>query len=254
MITVGAKAPDFTLKDQYGNDFQLSRVLATRNVLLNFIPAAFTQICGVEVPSLASFYDLFLSSANTVAVVITADNHPSNLGWMRYLNIAVPYILSDYEPKGKVCQQYGCWNAQDGIPDRASVLVGQDGVVKFGESVTKFGRRDVPSLLMIAQKAAGLPVQAPETIRTRIEMPILFVSNTCMHCAAVREQLQKLQLDTKIVVRVVNGDNEAVQWLLSVQPSGDVPVLFDVDKTLYVGGPNVIEGLRRIAKRVGLPT
>jgi peroxiredoxin/glutaredoxin len=250
MIAVGTRAPDFTLRTQDDQALQLLSELAKRNVLIVFIPAAFTPICSTEVPALSALFRQFLDTAKTLPVVITADNVPSNREWMRQLGSKVPPVLSDYEPKGKVSKAYGAWNETDGIPDRASVLVGRDGLVKYAESVTKFGKRSVPSLLAISQRAAGMPVTAPASAKMPLDLPILFVSKTCPFCLSVQEQLNAMQLETRVVVRVVDGDSEAVQWLLGIQPSGDVPVLVD-GGSVYVGAINAVEGLKRVAMRSG---
>ena len=46
-ITVGNEAPDFTLKDQNGNDLTLS-ALRGRNVVIVFYPFTFTGVCQGE--------------------------------------------------------------------------------------------------------------------------------------------------------------------------------------------------------------
>ena len=47
-LSVGAQAPDFTLKDQNGQPVSLSDFRGRKNVLLVFFPLAFTGICQGE--------------------------------------------------------------------------------------------------------------------------------------------------------------------------------------------------------------
>lgn len=42
MLDVGSKAPDFSLKDQFGRMITLSNLLGDNNVLLAFYPLDFT--------------------------------------------------------------------------------------------------------------------------------------------------------------------------------------------------------------------
>ena len=47
-IAIGEEAPDFTLKDQDGNDVTLSSFRGKQNVALVFYPFTFTGICQGE--------------------------------------------------------------------------------------------------------------------------------------------------------------------------------------------------------------
>lgn len=60
--------------------------------------------------------------------------------------IAFP-LLSDFHPKGAVSREYGLWLDGPGISDRATVLIGKDGVVLWSESVGPGGERDPGELL-----------------------------------------------------------------------------------------------------------
>ncbi len=252
MIPVGTQAPDFELPDQYGVPFRLSSLRGKKHALLFFIPAAFTQICGTEVPAMASLADAFDHSADTVVVVITADRTDSNLHWLRHLGAEDLRILSDFWPHGKVSQAYGAFLPADGIPDRATVLVGKDGVVQYAESVGKFGKRSVPALLQIARAKDGrapLPADA-FTARMPNDLPILFVTERqgCRFCQRVLEQIHALQIEEHIVIRNVDTDDEAMRWLLSVHPEGSVPALY-FRGHLDVGADAIVQTLTGWATR-----
>jgi len=47
-LAVGEHAPDFTLKDQNGQDVNLSSFRGDKNVVIVFYPFAFSGICSVE--------------------------------------------------------------------------------------------------------------------------------------------------------------------------------------------------------------
>jgi len=230
MIPVGTPAPDFEIPDQHGAPFRLSSLRGKKNVLLFFIPAAFTQICGTEVPAMASLVEAFDQGADTAVVVITADRADTNLHWLRHLGAERLRILSDFWPHGQVSQAYGAFLSADGIPDRATVLVGKDGIVRYAESVGKFGKRSVPALLQMARMQDGrapLPSDA-FTAKMPLDLPVLFITSRqgCPYCHYVLEQIRALQLEEHIVIRSVDTDDEAMGWLLSVRPEGRVPLLY----------------------------
>ena len=126
-ITVGEKAPDFTLKDQYGEDFTLA-ALTGRIVLLSFHPLAATGICTEQMKSLEAHYDDFLA-LNTVPVGISVDAVPSKKLWSDSMKLKNLRILSDFWPHGKVIREYGLFREKNGFSERANIIVGRDGKV-----------------------------------------------------------------------------------------------------------------------------
>nr|MCW2727609.1 peroxiredoxin [Aeromicrobium sp.] len=47
-LSIGDAAPDFTLKNQHGEDISLSSFRGEKNVVLVFFPFAFSGICTGE--------------------------------------------------------------------------------------------------------------------------------------------------------------------------------------------------------------
>ena len=64
-------------------------------------------------------------------------------------------LLADFHPKGAVADAYGLLLAEKGITDRATVLVGKDGTVKWAESVGPAGARQPMALLEKCQQLGG---------------------------------------------------------------------------------------------------
>src|SRR5690348_8235242 len=60
-IEVGDEAPDFTLKDQNGQEVRLSAFRGVKNVLLVFYPLAFTGTCQGELCSLRDNLNEFVN-------------------------------------------------------------------------------------------------------------------------------------------------------------------------------------------------
>lgn len=226
MISTGTIAPRFALPDQNSETFRLERWLGRHNVLLLFIPIAFTPICTTELPALALYREQFWSDTDTVVAAITSDTPPANREWARSCNAAELYVLSDHHPIGEVSKAYGAWLPDDGIPDRATVIIGRDGRVKYSESVGKFGKRSITALLQTAAAINGSKVSMPPSVRMPLDLPVLFVMNSCPHCASLLRELRALRAEDRVVVREIMGDRSAYDQLLQVQPQGRVPTLW----------------------------
>lgn len=56
-------------------------------------------------------------------------------------------LLSDFHPKGAMATAYGVYLDARGITDRATVLIGKDGVVLWSSSVGPPGKREASELL-----------------------------------------------------------------------------------------------------------
>lgn len=235
MIPPGSRAPQFDLQTQAGSRFRLADFHGKHNVLLMFLPAAFTPICTTELPALAALRDQFWMNANTAVAAVTVDNSPANREWARRCNSDGVIVLSDFYPHGAVSQAYGAWIPGEGISDRASVIIDRNGIVRYSESVGKFGKRSVPALLDFAQSIEGNRPAGRATAGMHLDLPVLYTSTTCPHCVAIKTLVQRLRLDDRIVIRDVDQDTDAMIQLLKVQSHGLVPTLARSDgKNLLV--------------------
>ena len=75
-VHVGQKAPDFTLPSIDGGTVSLSDYQGSRNVVISFVPAAWTPICSDQWPGYNIAQKTF-ESRNAVLIGITADNIPT---------------------------------------------------------------------------------------------------------------------------------------------------------------------------------
>jgi len=101
-LSVGDKAPAFTLVDTEKKPRSLSELLGKKTVLA-FIPGAFTGVCTKE---LCTFRDSLesLRSLNTQIVAISVDAPFSNKAFAEQCNLGFP-VLSDYARE--VSMKYG---------------------------------------------------------------------------------------------------------------------------------------------------
>jgi len=125
----GDVAPDFVLRDQNGKEFKLSDFRGKR-VLLSFHPAAWTRVCSLQMQSLEANKDVF-ESLNTVAVGVSVDTIPSKRAWAKELGITSTRLLADFWPHGHVAKLYGIFRENDGISERANIILDEAGKVIF---------------------------------------------------------------------------------------------------------------------------
>ena len=125
----GDVAPDFALRDQSGKEFKLSDFRGKR-VLLSFHPAAWTRVCSLQMQSLEANKDVF-ESLNTVAVGVSVDTIPSKRAWAKELGITSTRLLADFWPHGHIAKLYGIFREQDGISERANIILDEAGKVIF---------------------------------------------------------------------------------------------------------------------------
>jgi peroxiredoxin len=126
-VQVGDQAPDFTLKDQNGNDVTLSSFRGEKNVVVVFYPFTFTGVCEGELCSLRDDIGAFDTNAAQV-VAISCDTRHAQKQWADKQGFTFP-VLSDFWPHGAVAQAYGVFNEALGCANRATFVIDKAGKV-----------------------------------------------------------------------------------------------------------------------------
>jgi len=126
-ISIGEYAPDFVLKDNRGQDICLSDFKGKR-VLLSWHPLAWTKVCADQMKALETNLAEF-EKQNTIPLGLSIDSYPSKNAWAKELQIANVKLLADFWPHGKVAQDYGLFREQEGVSERANVLIDETGKV-----------------------------------------------------------------------------------------------------------------------------
>lgn len=133
VIKIGDTAPDFTLRESGGAQFNLAQKLASLNhqngtlcgVLLVFLPHAFSPVCGSEIAELAELSQQPECSGTAVCAIST-DSIFALARWRKDLNLPAecPLIfLSDFWQHGAVSELYGAFNPERGAATRKSFLI-----------------------------------------------------------------------------------------------------------------------------------
>ena len=128
-VKVGNPAPDFTLKAVSGDTVSLKQYLSKKNVVISFVPAAWTPVCSDQWPGYNIVKDMF-DQYDTVLLGITVDNIPTLFSWTNQMgNLWFP-VLSDFWPHGSVAEKYGVLRS-DGTSERALFVIDKKGIIRY---------------------------------------------------------------------------------------------------------------------------
>jgi peroxiredoxin (alkyl hydroperoxide reductase subunit C) len=138
-LKVGDSAPDFTLKTAKKDVWHLADFRNKKNVVLAFVPYAFSSVCSTQLPSYEAELTRF-RDFNTEVVSVSMDSAYSLNAWSKSINVTFP-LLSDFYPQGQVVDLYGVRNV-GGFPNRAVFVIDKSGVIRYIEVLDNPG--DLP--------------------------------------------------------------------------------------------------------------
>jgi len=123
------RAPDFTLPTLSGASIMLSQYQNKKNVVLSFVPAAWTPVCSQQWPGYNIAKDLF-DKYDTELIGISVDNIPTLHAWTKEMgNLWFP-VASDFWPHGAVAKKYGILRS-NGVSERALFVIDKNGVIRY---------------------------------------------------------------------------------------------------------------------------
>lgn len=149
-VKVGQMAPDFELPSITGEKVKLSQYRGKSNVLISFVPAAWTPVCSDQWPGYNIAQPLF-EEMNTVVLGISVDNTPSQFAWSEAMNTITFPVLSDFWPHGKVASTYGVLRS-DGTSERALFIIDKQGVIRYIDVHDINSRPDLGVIMQELQK------------------------------------------------------------------------------------------------------
>jgi peroxiredoxin len=129
LVKVGDQAPGFTLPSISGKKVSLSQYRGRKNVVLSFVPAAYTPVCSKQWPGYNISLDLF-KKHDTVLLGITTDNIPTLHAWTTQMGGLDFQALSDFWPHGKAASRYGILRS-DGTSERALIVIDRQGTIRY---------------------------------------------------------------------------------------------------------------------------
>ncbi len=128
-LAVGAKAPNFSLKDTPDQKVSLLDFVG-QTVILAFYPADFSPVCGNEMTLFNEVLPEF-QKYNAQFLGISVDNIWSHLAFAKDRNLRFP-LLSDFHPKGEVSKLYNAYREEDGESERALYVIDEKGFISWG--------------------------------------------------------------------------------------------------------------------------
>ena len=128
-VKIGQKAPGFTLPAVAGEKVSLQDYFGKKNVVLSFVPAAWTPVCSEQWPGYNIVKDLF-DEHNTILLGITVDNIPTLFSWTNQMGKLWFPVLSDFYPHGQVAKRYGILRS-DGVSERALFVIDKKGIIRY---------------------------------------------------------------------------------------------------------------------------
>lgn len=141
-LSIGSLAPDFTLSSKNKDGLKrikLSDHFSNSNVLLLFVPMAFTPVCTSELCGVTQDLSIY-SSLNAVVYGISGDNPFAQEAWAQKEKIEIA-LLSDYDHT--VARAYGIAYdsflpeiglGMSGVAKRSAFLVDRRGYIRYAES------------------------------------------------------------------------------------------------------------------------
>jgi peroxiredoxin len=144
IIAPGTPVPEFRLAREDGSDFTREDLLG-RTTILVFYPFAFSSVCTDQLQVYEeAIGDIRAGGAEMYAV--STDASESQRAFREQLGISIEQ-LSDFEPKGETARALGAYFEPAGMTNRALVIVGPDGVVRWSHLADSPG--DLPGVNLV---------------------------------------------------------------------------------------------------------
>jgi peroxiredoxin len=128
-VKVGDPAPDFTLPSISGKKISLSQFAGKKNVVISFVPAAWTPVCSGQWPGY-NIAKRFFDKNDAVLIGITVDNIPTLYAWTHQMGKLWFSVLSDFWPHGAVAARYGVLRS-DGVAERSLFIIDKAGIIRY---------------------------------------------------------------------------------------------------------------------------
>lgn len=156
-ITVGTKAPDFSLKSKDAEgvkDIKLGDNLGKKNTVLLFFPLAFTSVCTKEMCDITQGIKAY-QDLDAAVYGISVDSPFAQEAWAQKENIRIP-LLSDLNKTTAAAYGvllddllgFGATSA------RAAFVIDKQGIIRYAEQTPT--PKDLPDFAKIQATLKGL--------------------------------------------------------------------------------------------------
>lgn len=128
-LKIGDRAPDFMLPSVSGTKVSLGAYRGKKNVVISFVPAAWTPVCSQQWPGYNIAKEIF-DINDAVLIGISVDNIPTLYAWTKQMGELWFPVVSDFWPHGAVAKSYGVLRA-DGTAERALFIIDKQGIIRY---------------------------------------------------------------------------------------------------------------------------
>jgi peroxiredoxin len=145
----GTPAPAFRLAREDGEGFSEQELLGHTTILV-FYPFAFSPVCADQLQLYEQALGELTASGERIFGV-SCDSSYAQSAFREKLGVSIPQ-LSDFEPKGAACRAFGVLH-DGGFPQRALVILGPDGVVRWSYQAPT--PAELPGVELLREGLAG---------------------------------------------------------------------------------------------------
>ena len=149
--TIGAPAPEFTLRDQDQKEVKLSDFRGKKPVVLVFYPLDWSPTCTKEHACMINDKKQF-EDLHAQVLGISVDSVWSHKAYAEKMGIHYP-LLADFNPRGAVAAKYGVYLEDKGITGRAISIIDRDGKLAWHKN---YDIPVVPDIQEVSQALAGV--------------------------------------------------------------------------------------------------
>ena len=149
VLQAGTPAPSFKLVQGDGENFTQEKLQGTTTVLV-FYPFAFSAVCTDQFQHYEPLVSE-LAARGGVIYGVSCDSAVAQSAFKEKLGVSIEQ-LSDFEPKGAACAAFGVYHP-GGFPERALVITGPDGVVRWSYQADSPG--ELPSVDLLRSGIAA---------------------------------------------------------------------------------------------------
>jgi len=156
-LSVGTKAPDFTLKSKKGDaitDVKLSENFGKTNTVLLFFPLAFTGVCTQEMCDITAGLSAY-EGLNAKVIAISVDSPFAQDAWAQKEKIDLT-IASDLNKSVSTayCVLLADLAGFGSAAARSAFVIDKDGVIQYAEQTPT--PKDLPNFEAVKAKLAEL--------------------------------------------------------------------------------------------------
>jgi peroxiredoxin len=151
-VQVGAAAPCFSSRNQFGQSVALER-LRGGAVLLVFFPWAFSGVCTDELSALQENLGRF-EAAGARVLAVSCDSMFALRAFAEQQQVGFD-LLSDHWPHGRIAQTYGVFDEQAGCAVRGSFVIDAAGQISWSVVNSVGEPRDISDHLSALRAAVA---------------------------------------------------------------------------------------------------